>query len=240
MRWLNWKTLTASAVALVAGVGYAAGNGEKLPAPAYVADLLADLPAAAGKLQPHSPAREAIESGDLEAARAMLSFRPLNEAPLPEGFPAYTPVGVIEVKQYPAYRKAVGPGFWPLFQHISKQDIPMTAPVEMRSSPGQQGEGPMAFLYQSTAVGAPGPIDGVAVEDAAPTVVASLGLTGRMNREAAVEARERLEAWLAGQSEHRLAATPEPFRLFGYNSPMVPKEQQYWEAQLLLEPAPKP
>lgn len=240
MRWLNWKTLAASAAALAAGVAYAAGKAEKHPAPEYVEGLLGDLAGAAEKLQPHSPAREAIESGDLEAARAMLSFRPLNEAPLPEGFPAYTPVGVIEVKQYPAYRKAIGPGFWPLFQHISKQDIPMTAPVEMASATGDRGDGQMAFLYQSTAVGAPGPIDGVAVEDTPPTLVASLGLSGRMNREAGSQARARLEAWVAGQSEYRVAAVEEPYRVFGYNSPMVPDAQKYWEAQVLLEPAPKP
>ena len=56
------------------------------------------------------------------------------EAPLPDGFPTYTPVGEIEVKRYPAYRKAEttgGVAFWTLFQHIKTAGISMTAPVEM-------------------------------------------------------------------------------------------------------------
>ena len=47
-------------------------------------------------------------------------FQPIKEAEMPKGFPGYTPVGQIEVKQYPAYRKASTSGlaeFWTLFQH---------------------------------------------------------------------------------------------------------------------------
>ena len=61
-------------------------------------------------------------------------FKPVVEAPLPDGFPTYTPVGKIEVKQYPAYRKAETSGrvaFWTLFEHITSSGISMTAPVEM-------------------------------------------------------------------------------------------------------------
>ena len=38
-------------------------------------------------------------------------FKPIKEAEMPKGFPGYTPVGKIEVKQYPAYRKASGEQF---------------------------------------------------------------------------------------------------------------------------------
>ena len=61
-------------------------------------------------------------------------FRPIKEAEMPKGFPAYTPVGQIEVKHYPAYRKALASGpaeFWTLFQHITRNHVRMTAPVEM-------------------------------------------------------------------------------------------------------------
>lgn len=233
MRWFHRGLLAASATALVSGIAYAAGRGERLPAPDYVAALLADLPSAADKLAPHSPAREAIEAGDLDVAREMLAFRPLDEAPLPEGFPRFTPVGVIEVKRYPAYRKAVGPSFWTLFQHISKRSIPMTAPVEMRGDAAADVRGEMAFLYQNTSVGAPGPIDGIAVEDTPEMVVASLGVRGRMTGEKARAARAALEAWLRDQNEHR-PVEGEAFRLFGYNSPMVPEGSAYWEAQIVL------
>lgn len=234
MRLFNWKSLAAGAAALIAGVAYAAGRGERMPAVDYVEGLLADLPAAAEKLEPHSPVRVAIEGGELDKARDMLSFRPYAEAPLPEGFPAYTPIGVIEVKQYPAYRKAVGPAFWPLFNHIQAQGIPMTAPVEMTSAPDRGNDGAMAFLYQNTGVGELGPIDGVAVEQTPETLVASLGLRGRMSKGAAEDAKAVLEAWLAAQTAYRQAGE-EPFRLFGYSSPMVPDSSKYWEAQVLIE-----
>ncbi|MEN0110407.1 MAG: heme-binding protein [Planctomycetota bacterium] len=224
--------------ALAAGtVALAAGRGERMPAHPAAEAWLADLPAAAAAVEPHSPVREAIESGDVAAAREMLSFRPWNEAPVPEGFPAFTPVGVIEVKRYPAYRKAVGPGFWPLFNHIKNQGIPMTAPVEMTAESRRGADGQMAFLYQATSVGATGPIDGVAVEDTQPTLVASLGVRGRRNDATVGEARRRLDAWLADQSEYaRDVEGDAGYRLFGYSSPMVPDAEKYWEAQLLLEP----
>jgi hypothetical protein len=63
--------------------------------------------------------------------------------PLPEGYPAPTPPGAIEIKRYPEVRRAtyVGKGqgpdgmknssgaFWPLFLHIKTRRIAMTAPV---------------------------------------------------------------------------------------------------------------
>ncbi|MEO1496865.1 MAG: heme-binding protein [Planctomycetota bacterium] len=240
MRWSKklWSGIAAGAAA-VGGLAYAAtATVERMPAPTHVETWLTDLEAAAIEIPAGSPAREAIEAGELDAAREMLGFRPRAEAPLPEGFPAFTPVGVIEVKTYPAYRKAVGGSFWPLFNHISKQGIPMTAPVEMSSETGRRGDGEMAFLYQNTSVGDVGPIDGVAVEDTAETVVASLGMRGGFRDGAAQDAKTRLEAWLAGQTQYRRAAKGDAaFRLFGYNSPMVPNSEKYWEAQLLLEPA---
>lgn len=235
MRWFGWKRFVACLVALAGGVAFAAGRGERMPLGEGIEAMLADLPAAAEKLEPHSPAREAIEAGDLDAAREMLGFRPYAEAPLPEGFPAFTPVGVIVVKSYPAYRKAVGPAFWPLFKHIKNQGIPMTAPVEMTAAPSRGNDGAMAFLYQSTEVGELGPIDGVAVEETPATLVASLGMRGRMNEATADKARATLEAWLADQTLYGQAGE-EPFRLFGYSSPMVPNAKKYWEAQVLLEP----
>ncbi|MEO0530982.1 MAG: heme-binding protein [Planctomycetota bacterium] len=237
---LKHRRITVSiAAVLTCGVAYAAGRGERMESPAYIDELLADLSSAAKSLEPHSPAREALQSGEIDAAREMLSFRPYDEAPLPEGFPKFTPVGVIEVKHYPAYRKAVGSGFWPLFQHIQTQSIPMTAPVEMTRTPANNGRGEMAFLYQSTAVGEPGPIDGVAVEDTPATLVASLGMRGPMGEGTAEQAKETLQAWLADQSEYQ-AAGDTPFRLFGYNSPSVPDADKYWEAQMLIEPLQAP
>ena len=80
-------------------------------------------------------------------------FTPVVEAPMPEGFPPYTPVGEIQVKSYPAYRKAAASGrtaFWTLFQHIQDAGVSMTAPVEMtyqNDGPPVGREQAMAFLY---------------------------------------------------------------------------------------------
>jgi len=86
-------------------------------------------------------------------------------APLPEGFPAPTADGEIDVKQYPAYRSATvqvkgdlgsasSRGFSPLFRHISNNDISMTAPVEaqypaatLQTNAALQGDAAVSFLY---------------------------------------------------------------------------------------------
>ena len=74
---------------------------------------------------------------------------------LPEGYPAPTPPGAIDVKSYPVVRRAVvegeirpngdagGEGFWPLFRHIQRRDIAMTSPVEMeyKESTPEKAEG---------------------------------------------------------------------------------------------------
>lgn len=217
-------------------VAYAAkSDKERRPAPEYLTGILTDLPAAIDQLEPHSPVIDVIKAGKLEAAREMLTFRPLAEAPIPKDFPAFTPVGVIEVKQYPAYRKAVGKSFWPLFRHIQKQNIPMTAPVEMKSSPSSK-KGQMAFLYETTEVGNLGEIDGVEVQETPATLVASLGVRGKTNKSMTEQAKATLEKWLVSQSKYQRAAEDETaFRLYGYNSPMVSNSEKYWEAQMLIK-----
>jgi len=42
----------------------------------------------------------------LRLSREILAFEPVMEAPLPKGFPKWTPVGEIRIKHYPAYRSA--------------------------------------------------------------------------------------------------------------------------------------
>jgi hypothetical protein len=82
-------------------------------------------------------------------------FQPIKEAEMPVGFPDYTPVGQIEVKQYPTYRTAAASGaaaFWTLFRHIQENKVKMTAPVEMdygdpRDEKSQRHS--MAFLYET-------------------------------------------------------------------------------------------
>jgi NADH dehydrogenase [ubiquinone] 1 alpha subcomplex assembly factor 1 len=180
------------------------------------------------------PAETRLER-DLQRTLADLEFSPLIEAPLPEGFPAPTPVREIERKTYPAYRLARADmkgtqngAFWQLFQHIKKHDIPMTAPVEMTM--GEDGdELDMAFMYEHTRQGETGPDGTVEVMDIAPMEVVSIGCRGNSTGRAVEAARESLLAWIAAHPEVEVAG---PARQFGYNSPMVSSSRRYFEVQI--------
>jgi hypothetical protein len=94
---------------------------------------------ALAELHQQSPDQVAkILRSALREAREILAFQPVIEAPTPQGFPQWTPVGEIRVQRYPNYRAArssISDGednaFWTLFRHIESNKIAMTAPVEM-------------------------------------------------------------------------------------------------------------
>ena len=172
----------------------------------------------------------------------------VSEASLPEGFPPPGPVGEVIVKTYPAHRLArvTAEGgsngmFMKLFRHIERNDIKMTAPVEM--SWPQEGEKPsrdpdaMAFLYGSTAIGEPGADaedPGVIVEDIPEMQVVSIGLRGGYDAKTFRRGHEQLEAWLAEHPEWKPAGGP---RTLGYNSPFVPNFFKVSEVQIPVTPA---
>jgi hypothetical protein len=159
------------------------------------------------------------------------------EAPLPEGFPEPTPVGEIRVKEYPAYRLAKTPAvndnvaFFTLFGHIQKNEIAMTAPVEMTL--GEGGEKPrmesMAFLYRSVRQGAQGKQGVVDVVDVPAGKAVAIGLRGDMRGERTADARKRLEAWLKEHPEYEPAGPP---RVMGYNGPSVPVRDRFFEVEV--------
>lgn len=166
-----------------------------------------------------------------------LTFEPLIEAPLPEGWPGLTPVHEIELLSYPRYRMATSPmdggnnsAFWRLFQHIDRNAIAMTAPVEMTlgDEPGAR-EVEMAFLYQSPEQTGEVTQSAVAIVDAEPALAVSIGLRGSDRDQRVAAARGELEAWLANHPEYELDGAP---RVLGYNSPMVPRSRRYFEVQL--------
>lgn len=75
-----------------------------------------------------------------------IAFTPTMESPTPRGWPAFTPVGEVQLQKYPKYRMAYvnkgdiprGSEFFTLFFHIQRNDIAMTAPVEMKmAGPGR-------------------------------------------------------------------------------------------------------
>jgi effector-binding domain-containing protein len=172
----------------------------------------------------------------------------VSEASLPEGFPQPGPVDEVIVKTYPAHRLArvTAEGgsngmFMKLFRHIERNEIKMTAPVEMTWS--EEGEKPardpdaMAFLYGSTAIGTPGADSddpNVVVEDIPEIKVVSIGLRGAYDEKTFRRGYEKLEAWLAEHPEWEPAGAP---RTLGYNSPFVPNFFKVSEVQIPVAPA---
>ena len=168
-------------------------------------------------------------------------FKPIKEAEMPKGFPGYTPVGQIEVKQYPAYRKASASGmaeFWTLFQHIKQNNVTMTAPVEMDYGDpraAKSKERSMSFLYERPDQGATGRQGSVEVVDVPAMTVVSIGCRGSQTGAAVAEAREKLVKWLDGKKGEYVAAGP--MRVMGYNSPFVPRDKNFFEVQIPIKPA---
>jgi hypothetical protein len=168
-------------------------------------------------------------------------FQPIKEAEMPKGFPGYTPVGQIEVKQYPAYRKATASGraeFWTLFTHIKSNNVAMTAPVEMDYGDPQAGktkERSMSFLYERPDQGSPGKKGRVEVSDVPAMTVVSIGCRGERTAAAIAEAREKLVKWLDERKGDYVSVGP--LRVMGYNSPFVPRDKNFFEVQIPVEPA---
>lgn len=169
-------------------------------------------------------------------------FQPIVEAEMPAGFPPPTPVGQIEVKRYPAYRMARAESrsgesaFFSLFQHIKKNGIAMTAPVEMEYGPGKAGqpaERSMAFLYGKPTFGEPGADGTVQVVDVPEMAVVSLGARGAFDAKKIADAERLLQSWLSEHSDRYTVAGP--LRVMGYNSPFVPRNRRYYEVQIPVE-----
>jgi hypothetical protein len=167
-----------------------------------------------------------------------------DEAPLPEGWPELTPVGEVAIRSYPTYRAAVvidegagsgqGRMFGSLFKHISSNEIPMTAPVDMAYESSEFGADSdrmtaMAFLYRVPELGPLGVEGVVRVEDVSPRTYASIGVRGTYSDEHFAEGLTRVRAWLDEHDEWRPDGSP---RYLGYNSPFVPWFWRYGEVQL--------
>ncbi len=163
-------------------------------------------------------------------------FHPIKEAEMPKGFPDYTPVGQIEVKHYPAYRKATASGmaeFWTLFKHIKQNHVAMTAPVEMDYGDllaQKPAERSMSFLYGEADRGTAGKQGAVLVSDVPAMAVVSIGCRGNRTSASVAEARGKLVDYLADHKDQYTAAGP--VRVMGYNSPFVPRDKNFFEVQI--------
>ncbi len=253
---MSLVTLTALAVLTVTAGEFKAPAGPAIEAAAMLEDALGQSDAAGleravkqalGKLEPHSPAATTLEDALKTAAEQLtatvkevvadLRFQPKHEAELPVGFPTYTPVGAIEVKKYPQYRKATSSGFWRLFMHIKTNSIAMTAPVEMSYTKKGDGlnQADMAFLYGKPTIGKVNKDGTVKVSDVQPQHVVSVGVRGSTSSKVVQEKAARLRKWIEA---NELYEADGDVRVMGYNSPMVPNARKYFEVQIPVKVTP--
>lgn len=204
-----------------------------------------DAGSAAGETAVQSGVARVIES---------LTFRPLIESRLPVGFPEFTPLHHIEVKTLPEYRMARtsmsasrksggNSSFWKLFSHIKRNEIAMTAPVQMDYTGNKDDAeiASMAFLYRSTEIGQTGRDSAdavVEVVDLPKQQVVSIGMRGRMTDESVERGHQALLDWLKERTNNYRPVGP--LRRMGYNSPFVPAERAFFELQIPVQPIDDP
>jgi hypothetical protein len=178
----------------------------------------------------------------LRTSYDILTFTMKSEAALPADFPEPTPVGEIQVKQYPAYRLArtasqKNSGFFKLFAHITLNRIEMTAPVEMTYLSDDDKEPEqidMAFIYGDAKLGKAGnKLGGVTVQDIPALTTVSIGLRGDNDRVKLAAVEQRLLDWLARQTPDYERAGK--LRVMGYNSPEVPSDARFYEVELPIK-----
>jgi hypothetical protein len=215
------------------------------------ATLLVHSPATARRLRDAAQAARAggeAAALDREVERVLgdLRFEPYVEAELPLGWPRTAPVGEVVLKAYPRYRMAktgmakrggTTTPFFALFNHIKRNEIAMTAPVQMDYTDGNEKQASMAFLYAYPTQGDSGQDtrdDRVDVVDIAPSMAISIGGRGYEMAQTIAGLRARLDAWLAAHGDEYEAAGP--LRTMGYNSPMVPANRRFYEVEMPVRP----
>ena len=169
------------------------------------------------------------------------------EAPLPEGYPAPTPPGMIELKTYPSVRRAeysakgssnfgMNVGFWPLFNHIKSREIAMTSPVEMDYTPlapmqDAEGSWTMSFPYRKAGLGPTGEDGRIKVVDTPEMTVLSIGMRGAYGMGTVNSGMDALSKWLAAQSQWEAIGDP---RGLNYNGPQVSMKNKWSEVQIVV------
>jgi DNA gyrase inhibitor GyrI len=187
-----------------------------------------------------------IPLGFIALTALVIGVYQASSAPIPAGFPTPTPNGRIEVKNYPAYRaatyryrgqlsEAANRSFYPLYQHISSNEISMTAPVETRypaDTGATSGEAEVSFLYRDTDTYPKEVADNIRIEDVPPMTVVSLGLQGGYDFDSYQQGLTRLNEWLAEHPSYRAISSP---RRFFYDGPYVPDPLKRSEIQIPVE-----
>lgn len=238
-------TQPASAAILADAIGQA----PILP-DATLAALSRFTPIAQNVWRVDGPADILIEVGERSGVTTYrYDTRMLVDTKLPVAYPQPTPPDVIEIKAYPSVRRAEVSGtgnpdmgmniaFWPLFRHIDRNAIAMTAPVEidyrvpeLPSLEDQvRPEGwTMSFLYERETDGPAGDFGNVDVVDREPVLVLAIGLRGSYRYSRMNDAMARLNDWLAAHPEWVVAGDP---RMMGYNGPDRRPADQWSEMQI--------
>lgn len=166
-------------------------------------------------------------------------------APLPDGYPAPTAPGAIELKTYPSVRRAeytvagepmaaMFQSFRPLYNHITGRKIPMTSPVEMdfpaptktdksdkaekKDAAEQAPVWKVSFLYRTKDLGPTGTDGKVTIVDTAETTVVAIGIDNGIvaGPDTVVDEEAALRKWLASQPQWEQAGE---LRSFGYTGP---------------------
>lgn len=180
-----------------------------------------------------------------ERRQAWISGSSVIDTALPEGYPAPTPPGAIDLKAYPSVRRAeitsaganTGSGFMPLFRHIQRNDIAMTSPVEYDyhdadpASPSI-GQWTMSFLYRTPELhptGADSVDQRIAIIDTEPLLVVSLGGRGAYGNARVEQDIATLNDWLAATPEWEPAGPP---RALMYNGPTLFQGRKWLEVQI--------
>lgn len=118
--------------------------------------------------------------------------------------------------------------FRSLFRHITRNDVSMTAPVEMTYD--EDGPTSMSFLYGSLEIGEPGGDGVVEVADQAAATVVAIGVRGSYTQQRYEENLALLTKWLAANAD-QWEVVGEP-RQLSFNSPFVPGVMKYSEVQI--------
>lgn len=160
-----------------------------------------------------------------------------------DAYPRTSP-GEMEVKSLPAARLMLAESsqgyfsannnlFGKLFRYISKNKIPMTAPVEARLQPGV-----MVFYMDAGSAKRIDLLPGneVQLQDVPVRSVAAIGIRGSYSQENFREAEEKLRAWVKERPE--LEVTGEAYGVY-WNSPFVPFFLKQSEVHLPVREKPK-
>ena len=177
----------------------------------------------------------ATSQAALTQPTAQMAWVASPSAKLPKAFPPPGPLGQVMVKEYPAYREAVVQAggdhknangmFYPLFNHIQRNGVAMSAPVEMRYQiPHVQEQTKvepvsMAFVYPEPTTGKAGSDGSVSVVDVPAMTVVSVAVRGSYSAKHFQAGYARLAEWMQGhKDEYEVSGSP---RYLAYNSPFV-------------------